>query len=189
MQQVIDHQARVAPKCSESEMPSFRKESDLHAEIMEECKRRGWLSFHGSMAHRAMRTIGEPDFTVLADKGRVFFIEAKSKTGKLRPEQIGLAMMAERLGHKIHCVRSMAEFLTATAGDRNMTDQLQIKGTGKTRKRKVYGRRIVLVDGKEVKFEMTTDGIRIREKHQRRVETVSFSRLFDAATGQTHLPI
>jgi hypothetical protein len=70
-----------------------------------------------------------------------------------------------------------------------MTAQLQIKGTGKTRKRKVYGRRVVMVDGKEVKFEMTADGIRIREKHQRKVETVSFSRLFDAATGQTHLPI
>lgn len=113
-EQFQEMQARVAPKCSENEMPSFRKESDLHASIMDECKRRGWLAFHGSMAHRAMRTIGEPDFTILADKGRVFFIEAKSKTGKLRPEQIGLAMMAEKLGHKIHCIRSLKDFLEIT---------------------------------------------------------------------------
>lgn len=89
------------------------KESDLHDEIVDECKRLGWLAFHGSMAHRAMRTIGEPDFTILADRGRVFFIEAKSKTGKLRPEQIGLAMMAEKLGHKITVVRTLKDFLTA----------------------------------------------------------------------------
>ena len=87
------------------------RESVLHAAISDYCKARGWLAFHGSMAHRALRAIGEPDYTIVADKGRVFFIEAKSKTGKLRPEQIGLAMMAEKLGHKIHCVRSMAEFL------------------------------------------------------------------------------
>lgn len=59
----------------------------------------------------------------------------------------------------------------------------------KTRKRKVFGRRVVAMDGKIVKFEMTHDGIRIREKFARRVETVSFSRLYDAATGQTHLPL
>lgn len=86
------------------------KESDLHDKIAEFCKQNGWICLHGSMAHRAMRTLGEPDFTILADSGRVFFIEAKSKTGKLRPEQLGMRLMAEKLGHTIHVVRSMDEF-------------------------------------------------------------------------------
>lgn len=87
-------------------------EADLHNDIIEECKRRQWIVFHGSMAHRAMRTPGEPDFVILAEYKKVYLIECKSKTGKLTTEQLGIAMWSERLGHKVHVVRSMAEFLT-----------------------------------------------------------------------------
>jgi len=85
-------------------------EGDLHNNITDYCKQRGWPAFHGSMAHKAMRTLGEPDFTILASNSRVFFIECKTKDGKLSNEQRGLAMMAEMNGHKIHVVRSMDEF-------------------------------------------------------------------------------
>lgn len=88
-------------------------ESKLHDAIIAECRHRGWICFHGSMAHRAMRTLGEPDFTILADRGRIFFIEAKTRTGKLSREQLGLQLWAENLGHKIHTVRSLADFLKA----------------------------------------------------------------------------
>ena len=91
------------------------RESDLHGDILDACRKRGWLCWHGSMAHKAMRTLGEPDFTVLCDGGRVFFIECKSATGKLTTEQRGLAMQAERLGHKIHVVRNLPEFNYITA--------------------------------------------------------------------------
>jgi hypothetical protein len=94
---------------------AVEREADLHAFISDFCRERGWLAFHGSMAHKAMRTLGEPDYTILADKGRVFLIEAKSKTGKLRREQLGLAKMAEKLGHKIHVVRSFKEFMEAVS--------------------------------------------------------------------------
>ena len=86
-------------------------ESELHNQIVAECNRRQWLCFHGSMAHKAMRTLGEPDFTILADRGRVFFVEAKSRNGKLRPEQRALAVAASTLGHTIFVVRSLSEFL------------------------------------------------------------------------------
>lgn len=85
-------------------------ESDLHEKILEHCKSRGWICFHGSMAHRTKRTSGEPDFTILADRARVFFVEAKSKTGKRSMEQLGLSLWAEKLGHKIHLIRSMQDF-------------------------------------------------------------------------------
>jgi len=85
-------------------------ESELHNAIISHCKANGWIYFHGSMAHKAMRTVGEPDFTLLLPAGRVLFVECKTRTGKLSPEQLGLSLWAERLGHKIHVVRSMEEF-------------------------------------------------------------------------------
>ncbi len=87
------------------------KESDLHEAIIGQCRAAGWIYFHGSMAHRAMRTAGECDFTILADKGRVFFIEAKTRIGKLSPEQLGVKLWAEKLGHTIHIVRSLDDFI------------------------------------------------------------------------------
>ena len=47
------------------------RESDLHEKIFDECRRRGWIALHGSMAERTCRTLGEPDFVILADGGRV----------------------------------------------------------------------------------------------------------------------
>src|SRR5512146_2355709 len=67
-------------------------EGDLHNQILDECRRRGWIAFHGSMAKATARTLGEPDFTILADGGRKFFVECKSKTGKLSLYQIALIM-------------------------------------------------------------------------------------------------
>lgn len=90
------------------------READLHSEIIAHCKSKGWIYFHGSMAHKAMRTVGEPDFTILADNGRVFFVEAKTKDGKLTAEQLGLKMWAEKLGHMVWTVRSMEMFRDIT---------------------------------------------------------------------------
>ena len=87
------------------------RESELHEEIFDECRARGWIAMHGSMAERTCRTLGEPDFTILADAGRVLFVECKTRTGKLSPAQAALKFHAEKLGHTIHVVRSMEEFL------------------------------------------------------------------------------
>jgi len=86
-------------------------ESKLHEQIKGECKRRCWLAFHGSMAHRAMRTLGEPDFTIAANDGRVFFIEAKTKTGKLSSEQLGVGHLLNALNQRYKVVRSIQEFI------------------------------------------------------------------------------
>lgn len=94
-----------------AESGDAENEGDIHNAIIAFCKRMLWIYFHGSMASRTARTIGEPDFVILADKGRVFFIECKTKIGKLSPEQLGIKMWAEKLGHQIHVVRSVDEFL------------------------------------------------------------------------------
>lgn len=90
---------------------SEQDEEELHNAILDDCRRRGWIAFHGSMAHRTKRTEGEPDFEILADGGRSFYIEAKTSTGKERPAQLGMRIWAEKLGHKIHTVRSFEEYL------------------------------------------------------------------------------
>lgn len=87
------------------------READLHGEIFDECRRRGWIALHGSMAERTCRTLGEPDFVILADGGRVLFVECKSQSGKLSPAQAALKHHAEKLGHAVHVVRSLEEFL------------------------------------------------------------------------------
>ena len=94
------------------------READLHEEIFDECRRRGWIALHGSMAERTCRTLGEPDFVILADGGRVLFVECKSRTGKLSPAQAALKFHAEKLGHTVQVVRSLQEFLELTPDHR-----------------------------------------------------------------------
>lgn len=86
-------------------------ESALHDFILSFCRGSQWIALHGSMAQATSRTLGEPDFTILADKGRVFFIECKSKDGKLTREQDGMRHWMTRLGHAYHIVRTQKEFL------------------------------------------------------------------------------
>lgn len=87
------------------------READLHEQIFSECRRRRWIAFHGAMSERTNRTLGEPDFIILANGGRVFFVECKSRSGKLGPEQQAIAHAAKALGHEINVVRSFREFL------------------------------------------------------------------------------
>jgi hypothetical protein len=86
-------------------------EYELHNQILLYCERRGWIALHGSMAHRSYRTLGEFDFVILANHGRTFFIECKTKTGKLTEEQQGLQHWARRLGHAPHVIRSYQQFM------------------------------------------------------------------------------
>jgi hypothetical protein len=105
----INQTQNVTLKEGKSVHPS--KERDLHDSIIQECKNRGWICFHGSMAHRAHRTLGEPDFQIIGSNGRFWLIEAKTQAGKLSVEQQGMVKWCEMLGHKIHVVRSFEEFL------------------------------------------------------------------------------
>lgn len=63
------------------------------------------------MSERTHRTAGEPDFTILADEGRVFFIECKSRKGKLSKVQKELKTWAGTLRHEFHEVRTYKKFL------------------------------------------------------------------------------
>ncbi len=97
-------------------------EADLHHAVWAECRRRRWQALHGSMSEATSRTKGEPDFIILADKGRVFFVECKTRTGKLSPVQQAFKVGASFNGHTVHTIRSMTEFLNVV--DTNQSTQL-----------------------------------------------------------------
>ena len=105
--------ARTSPAAAVANLTALTpcdSEADLHEDIRQECARRGWMFFHGSMAHRTYRTKGENDFHCLLPGGVVLFIECKTATGKLSTEQLGTAAWMRKLGHEMHVVRSIAEF-------------------------------------------------------------------------------
>ncbi len=74
------------------------------------------------MSEATHRNKGEPDYIILADCGRVFFIELKSRKGKLSPVQQAFKVGASFNGHTVHTVRSMTEFLNVV--DTNQSTQL-----------------------------------------------------------------
>lgn len=108
-----DFEARGGCATEQANAPSSlpAHERDLHVSIIGECDRRGWLVLHGSMTKLTHRIAGEFDFIILADQGRVLFVEAKSKTGKLSPEQLALHAWAKKLGHTPVVARSLQEFI------------------------------------------------------------------------------
>lgn len=87
------------------------RESDLHDQVMNECKRRGWLWVHARMDKASHMSVGAPDFIILADNGRVLWVECKRRDGKLSTEQQAFKAWAEKLGHEVHVVRSLEEFV------------------------------------------------------------------------------
>lgn len=86
------------------------KEADLHDQIYDFCRSKGWIALHSAMSERTTRNLGEWDYTILGNAGRVWFIEAKSASGKLRLEQQAMIAHAASLDHKVHVVRSMDDF-------------------------------------------------------------------------------
>lgn len=86
------------------------REAELHEQIKAECRARGWMALSSRMDSPTGRPMGEPDFIILANGGRVLFVECKTRRGKLTPVQHAFASMAARLGHEIHLVRSIAAF-------------------------------------------------------------------------------
>jgi hypothetical protein len=86
-------------------------EGKLHDEILNECRRRGWIAFHSRMDVPQTANVGTPDFVILADQGRAILIEAKSITGKLSTAQAAINAWASKLGHRVHVVRSLADFM------------------------------------------------------------------------------
>ncbi|MGA2686259.1 MAG: VRR-NUC domain-containing protein [Verrucomicrobiota bacterium] len=86
-------------------------ESDLHNQILAECRRRLWPVVHSRMDCATTTARGCPDFVIFANHSRAFLVECKSIGGKLTTEQLGWQAMLRRNGHLLFVVRSFTEFL------------------------------------------------------------------------------
>ena len=51
--------------------------------------------------------VGVPDRIVLAQSGKVYFVELKAPGKRLSPRQIKMAAVLERIGHKVWVIDSM----------------------------------------------------------------------------------
>lgn len=107
----VAYEARAHCRTVSAPVAGVAVESDLHDEIYDECRRRGWIALHGRMDLRTGRTAGEPDFVILADGGRTLLVECKARSGKLSLAQAGLHAQARKLGHEVFVVRTLPEFL------------------------------------------------------------------------------
>jgi hypothetical protein len=92
-------------------------EKNLHERILAECAARGWLVIHSRLDLPSTVGVGVADFAVFLDQGRVILVEAKSKNGKLRPEQRAWLAWATKLGHRCLVCRSLDEFLKFAEGE------------------------------------------------------------------------
>jgi len=96
-------------------------ESELHQQISDYCRMNGWKCFHGSMAHKTKRTLGEPDFTIAADNGITIFIEAKAGRNKATPKQLETIAHLKKLGHAAGIAFCMDDVLDLIATAQSRT--------------------------------------------------------------------
>ncbi len=87
------------------------REVDLHDEILAFCRARRWPVVHSRMDVPQTAGVGTPDFVVALPAGRVVWVEAKAKAGKLRPEQQAWLTALRTNGHAAEVVRSFQEFI------------------------------------------------------------------------------
>lgn len=90
----------------------IERELDLHDQIIRYCNAQWpkWKYIHARTDKRSTIAAGCQDFTIFAP-GRVLCIEVKRPGGKLDPDQQGWAKEMQMLGHTVHTVRSMDEFI------------------------------------------------------------------------------
>ena len=93
------------------ESTATESESTLHEQILAACDARLWGYVHSRMDRKTTTRKGVCDFVILADGGRVFFVECKKPKGKFTPEQFQFSAVAARNGHQVHRIETIAEFI------------------------------------------------------------------------------
>jgi hypothetical protein len=85
-------------------------ESDLHDEIMEFCKARGWLCVHSRTDKKTTTAKGVCDCIIVTPK-IVAFVECKRKGNKPTLEQLAFLRHVQKMGWPNAVVYNMSEFL------------------------------------------------------------------------------
>ncbi len=120
-QQVNDFYARVE-KTKFKHSDYFKDgpgsvESDLHDQISNYCRSKGWYYVHSRMDRKSTNGIGTADFLIFMDGGRAVAIEAKRAGRKPTREQLMAQAQLRHLGHTSEIVYSFEQFLTIVTAD------------------------------------------------------------------------
>jgi hypothetical protein len=111
MQQVLEHQARHAPKLNPEKRTAnaVDREGDLHDEIIEHCNAKGYLFFHQRMDKPSHGPIGFPDFVIFMPMAMTVFLECKARGGKTTTEQLAKLAHARKLGYHAEVVDNFGD--------------------------------------------------------------------------------
>lgn len=91
--------------------PAVEEEEDLHYQIIDLCKSKGWGYIHPRMDKKSTITEGACDFVIFANGGKTWLFECKDREGKLSVKQQGWIMQQAKNGHTVHVVRSLQDVL------------------------------------------------------------------------------
>ena len=99
-------------KCDKTSSPDAftGKESELHRQIEADLKLRRWMFVHSRTDMATTTAKGVPDFLIFPGNGKVLFVEVKTKTGKLSPEQRAWQYCSDIRCYQYHVIRSFAEW-------------------------------------------------------------------------------
>lgn len=88
-------------------------ELDLHNDIIKHCRTHfpQWKYIHANPTVKSTISVGAQDFTIFLPGGRTLCIECKAKGGKVDPDQRIWHKEMQMLGHDVHVIRSMKDFL------------------------------------------------------------------------------
>lgn len=123
---LANYEARQQPVIRNGPAEPEQLESTLHDKIMAYCDARWprWKYIRCRMDRRSTIAVGAQDFTIFGQietqwadgpvrvkESKVWCVECKARNEKPDPEQLAWHKEMEMLGHKVHVVRSMEEFL------------------------------------------------------------------------------
>lgn len=100
------------PKAREPEPPenAATDEAELQEAIIADARARGAWCLFSRMDLPTTNPVGTPDLFLFFKYPKLVIIEAKTRTGKMRPAQIGVKMMLESLGWTVHIVRNFHQY-------------------------------------------------------------------------------
>ena len=108
---------KLSEPLPEPQEPGVSRESILHDDVIRWLEQRGWKYVHSRMDAKTTVAIGLPDLIIAAPRGRTFWIELKTRKGKLRPEQRHWEFQLRQLGHIHAVVRCLSDFIRVVQSD------------------------------------------------------------------------
>ena len=108
-EQLMEVQARQQKKPHDTNFPDLAPEYKLQSNIEKYLTDHGFYFFHDRS--RGVNRAGQPDLVIALPGARTLWLELKSATGRLSPDQKLTRQMLLALGHEFYKVRSYRSFL------------------------------------------------------------------------------